>query len=148
MELSLGAVNFRLHMESPPSALSLYDPIFLLWCNGPSGKTSIDELSRALIQSADPEGEICALLSQANWRCHLVAGVALVTSGHKTKSQLVKALRGTLDAGSWAPPQLAVCLACIDPDFSLQAKARIESGCPVVVRPSANSYEVSGKAHH
>jgi hypothetical protein len=132
-------------MESLPSgsALSQYDPIFLLWCDEPHGKTGVEEVSKALAESADPEGDICALLSEANWRCHLVASVALVISEYRTKPKVVEALWGALDAGSWVSPQIGVCLASIDPDFSLQAKVRIESGCPVVVRPSATSEGVA-----
>ena len=145
--VSLGMINCRSPMESLPSSLSQCDPIFLLWCDEPHGKISIDEVSKALVQSANPEGDICALLGEANWRCHLVAAVALVISDYRTKPKLVEALWGTLDAGSWVSPQLAVCLASIDPDFSSQAKARIESGCPVLVRPLVNFGEVSVRRH-
>lgn len=134
-------------MESLPRSLSQYDPIFLLWCDGPRGKASVEEVSKALVESADPEGEIGALLREADWRCHLVAGVALAVSELRTKPKLVEALWGAVDAGSWVSPQLGVCLAIIDPDFSLRAKARIESGCPVVVRPSATSGEVAARRH-
>ena len=67
-------------MESPPFSLFQYDPIFLLWCDEPYGRTSIDEVSKALLWSVDREGDIGALLREADWRCHLVAGVALVVS--------------------------------------------------------------------
>lgn len=128
-------------MISLPSASALYnyDPIWLLWCKEPYAKPSIEEVSKALLQSADPEGEICTLLSEADWRSHLIAGVALAISEHGTKPKLVQALWSALDVGSWVSPQLAVCLECIDPDFSLQAKSRIESGCPLVARPSSTS---------
>ena len=134
-------------MESLPRSLSQYDPIFLLWCDEPFGITSIDEVSKALLRSADPEDDIGALLREADWRCHLVAGVALVVSELRTKPKLVEALWGAVDAGSWVSPQLGVCLAIIDADFSLRAKARIESGCPVVVRPSTTSAEVAARRH-
>ena len=128
----------------PPCPLRGYDPSFLLWCDHPHGKVSIDEVSRALVQSTNPEGDILALLSEANWRGHLVAGVALVVSEHKTEPKLVEALWGALDAGSWVSPQLAVCLASIDQDFSLHARARIEGGrSAVLVRQSVNSGEVA-----
>jgi hypothetical protein len=130
-------------MDSAPCTLSEYDPIFLLWCDTPVGRTSLEEVWRALVRSANPEGEIVALLREANWRSHLVAGVALVISEHGVKRSLVEALWGALDAGSWVAPQLGVCLALIDPNFSLQAKARIESGCRVVARASASPGEVS-----
>jgi hypothetical protein len=132
-------------MESRPRSLSEYDPIFLLSCDEPFGRTSIDEVSQALLRSADPEGDIGALLREADWRCHLVAGVVLVVSELRTKPKLVEALWGAVDAGSWVSPQLGVCLAIIDPDFSLRAKTRIESGCPVVVRPSTTSAEVAAR---
>lgn len=140
-------INFGSPMESPPSALSRCDPIFLLWCNPPHAKTSLDEVSTALAQSPDPGDDIFALLNENNWRCHLVVGVALVISTHGTNPKLVEALWGALDAGSWVSPQLAVCLASVDPDFSIQAKTRIESGCPVLVRPSGSAVEaVTGQS--
>jgi len=134
-------------MESPPFSRFQYDPIFLLWCDEPYGRTSIDEVSKALLWSVDREGDIGALLREADWRCHLVAGVALVVSELRTKPKLVEVLWGVVDAGSWVSPQLGVCLAIIDPDFSLRAKDRIESGCLVVVPPSATSGEVAARRH-
>jgi len=130
-------------MQSDPFSLSKCDPIWLLWCDGPRAKTFLEDVSRALIQSTDPEGEIVTLLGDSDWRCHLVAGVALVISEYKTFPQLVKLLWGALDGGSWVSPQLAVCLASIDPDFSVQAKTRIENGCPVVVPPPPASNEAA-----
>jgi hypothetical protein len=118
------------------SALRRFDPIFLLWVDGESGDTAIRELSKKLTDSPDPEGDLSALLSEANWRCHLTAAVALVISHKPVNPRLVDSLWEALDAGSWVSPQLAACLSYLAPDFSSQAKKRIEKGCPVVPRYS------------
>ncbi len=143
----LGVINFPFPMESPTCSLLQYDPIFLIWCDEPYGRNSIDEVSKALLRSADPEGDIGALLRVVDWRCHLIAGVALVISELKMKPKLVEALWGAVDAGSWISPQLVVCLASIDPEFSLRAKARMESGCPVVIPQSDTSSEGAATRH-
>lgn len=97
----------------------------------PDCQKAIHEIEEALRCSSNPEVEISSLLSDTNWRPQLVGAVAAVLDG--PKAVVAQALWRAFDGGSWVSPQLAVCAFYVDRDFSVQAKARIERGCPVSI---------------
>ena len=148
-------VRTRVILSGPPMDSLPFTSVFvpyphhlaLLSCDGAKANEAINALSKALIESTDRDRDISALLHEADWRCHLVAAVALVISEPKPISKLVEVLWTVFDAGSWVSPQLAVCLEYIDSNFSVQAKARIESLCPVPTLPAASSREEAARRH-
>lgn len=78
-------------------------------------------------KAGDPQPAIRNLLTEPNWRPHLVASVAaIVTGGHTTTAQ---ELWDRIDAGSWVTPQIAVALYLVDSNFASQARTRLEAGC-------------------
>jgi hypothetical protein len=78
---------------------------------------------------SNPSSDICRLLTEVNWRPHLVAAVAVIVSGYNAEA--VRLLWHRLDCGSWVTPQIAAALFLVDPDFPSKASARLEARCPV-----------------
>jgi len=78
---------------------------------------------------ATPWPDIQHLLNDKNWRPHLVAAIAIVSSGHDSES--VRLAWRCLDTGSWVTPQLGVALFLSDPDFDAQSRSRLNAGCPI-----------------
>lgn len=76
-----------------------------------------------------PYSDIQTLLTHPDWRPHLVAAVALIISGHDTKT--IEAAWRRVDTGSWITPQLAAALYLVDPDFAAEAQSRLEFLCPL-----------------
>lgn len=78
---------------------------------------------------SNPSSDICRLLTNVNWRPHLVAAVAVIVSGYDAEA--VRLLWHRLDWGSWVTPQIAAALFLVDPGFHSQARARLEARCQV-----------------
>jgi len=104
-------------------------PLYLELLNiEPEAEQAIEAIREASHRSgANLEAELCALLSQDNWRPQLVGGTALVVLGGN-ESRLA-ALWAALDRPCWVSPQLAVVAALVDPAFESRAQERIHRRC-------------------
>lgn len=71
------------------------------------------------------------LLSDANWRPHLVAAAAILFSPKPTRHH--SRLWAAIDAGSWVTPQLVVTAYLSDTGFIERAMSRVSRRCPVIV---------------
>ena len=70
--------------------------------------------------------EICALLSESNWRPNLVGGV-VVLRAQRADAAVLDALWDAIDRPSWVSPQLAVAASVVDPKFADKARPRVGS---------------------
>ncbi len=113
------------------SPLFRSDPGYLALLNLSSREANqaVSSVVECCRKSADPYQEIGRLLDEPNWRFHIVAAVALSVLGYDEPT-FIK-LWAAFDPGSWVTPQLAVAAYLRDPNFSDNARARIESRCPV-----------------
>src|SRR6185369_448338 len=75
---------------------------------------------------------IRALLTERNWRPHLVGIIAVLA--RPRPDVFVVDLWCALDKGSWVSPQLAVALFHVDAAFAAEAKRRMSSGSSVQAR--------------
>lgn len=85
---------------------------------------SINKLSTILGSGSKEELEegIDLLLLDLNWRCHLVAIVALLTSNIIDRKRFISSLWNLLNRGSWVSPQILVALSIIDKNFTNKAE--------------------------
>lgn len=99
----------------------------LLHLHDGKGQTALRRIREALL---DPSWQSYAvkLLSDPNWRPHLVGGAALIC---KPCEEALPALWQAFDGGSWVAPQLAVAAYFSDAKFTRHARSRIEAGCAV-----------------
>lgn len=115
----------------------IFEPIFqsphgylaLLNLNSADSHDAVALVQKCCTSVPDPFPDIYNLLSDPNWRPHLVAAVTVILAGFN--SQATTLLWRQLDCGSWVTPQLAAALFIVDPDFSSQARARLEAKCPI-----------------
>ncbi len=129
--------QFREAMQMAADQFGVFSPVFesepgyldFLNLGSRVAKQTVSLVAECCRKSADPYPEIGRLLDENNWRFHIVAAVALSVLGFDGPT-LTK-LWGAFDAGSWVTPQLAVAAYLRDPGFSENARARIESRCPV-----------------
>lgn len=68
-----------------------------------------------VLQAGGYEGGLRALLSDVNWRPHLVGAVAMVLMDDPLP--FVAGLWQAVRHGSWMSPQLLLVLSAVDPDF-------------------------------
>jgi hypothetical protein len=115
----------------------IFEPVFqtghgylaLLHLGGDGASQAVAAVRACCRVTSDPHLDICRLLTDSNWRPHLVAAVAAFISGYH--SETVRLLWHCLDTGSWVTPQIGATLFVIDPDFSAQTRSRLEAGCPL-----------------
>lgn len=88
-----------------------------------------NDISGIVESNEDASDYIRLMLADVNWRPHLVACVAALTS--PDRNEYAGLMWAAIDAGSWVAPQLAVTLSFCDSDFVENAKQRILEGCPV-----------------
>jgi hypothetical protein len=100
----------------------------LLHADGSDCQVVIRRVQTAL-KAPQASEVIPQLLSDRNWRPHLVAAVAILLADDSAR--FAHALWSAVDAGSWVAPQLVVTLRFTDPDFVEGAKRRIEQRCPI-----------------
>ena len=103
----------------------------LLHLEGAESQETCKKIYEITNSSEEARAFISLMLSDVNWRPHLVACIATLTSPSREK--FVQALWDAFDAGSWVAPQLAVVLSFSDLDYEANAKQRIENLCPVLV---------------
>ena len=89
---------------------------------------TIDRIQSALGKNAHAQG-IHAMLSEPNWRPHLVAALAITLNRGEFFN--FNPLWCAIDAGSWVTPQLVVTALFSDPAFASQVVSRIETHCSV-----------------
>jgi hypothetical protein len=89
----------------------------------------LDQLDRALRRSPDPDAELAVMLSERDWRPHIVAAAALAIEGGSRG--VFFALWRAIDRGSPVGPQLAVAASLTDELFEEEARRRIELRCPI-----------------
>lgn len=92
---------------------------------------AIDRITRALA-APDASQSVGQMLSQMDWRPHLVAAVACLVNSDE---MVVEDLWCTLDRGSWVTPQLVVVALLVDPDFPERAMSRVARRCPIAMPP-------------
>jgi len=123
---------------APPVEFGIFQPVFfqdaeylrLLHLVSEEDASCAVDLVRECCRSVpSPHSDIQALLAHPDWRPHLVAAVALILSGHDTKT--VEAAWRRVDTGSWITPQLAAALCLVDPQFVTEAETRLEFLCPL-----------------
>jgi|SRR5271157_4166565 len=114
---------FSLLFNSEPGYMDLLIP------DPRRGKLAVSRVIECCHSSSDPSPDINRLLDQENWRPHLVAAVALSALDYSQVS--FNKLWDAFDAGSWVTPQLAVAAYLRDPEFSDQARARVQARCPI-----------------
>ncbi len=126
-------------MNTSQQRFGVFSPLFdshpgyldLLHLDLRRNKLAVSRVIECCHSSPDPLPDINRLLDQENWRPHLVAAVALSALGY---SQVAfKKLWDAFDAGSWVTPQLAVVAYLRDPEFSGQARTRVQARCPIDV---------------
>ena len=91
---------------------------------------SIDRLDYIIFKNSihDIVDGIRLLLSNENWRPHLVACLATLKVDKERQSQIKVYLWNRLQSGSWASPQILVILSIIDPEFNIKAKQICKNG--------------------
>jgi hypothetical protein len=117
----------------------IFEPVFesahgylaLLHLTDDDAPKAVDLVRECCHRIANPYPEICRLLSEPNWRPHLVAAIALIVSGHD--SEATRCMWHRFDTGSWVTPQIGVALYLVDRDFEAQSRLRLEAGCAVDV---------------
>jgi hypothetical protein len=70
-----------------------------------------------------------AMLTDENWRLHLVAGVATYFD---PSTESINDCWAAIDAGSWVTPQLAAVVSAVDPNFTDEATMRLDNGAPLL----------------
>ena len=113
-----------------PGELNVPGYLTLLHMDGSDCRVVIQRIRKAL-HANDAREFIVKLLSDSNWRPHLVSAVAVMLS--KDPGEFSSALWSAVDTGSWVAPQLIATLALTDPEFVANAKHHIELRCPVSV---------------
>jgi hypothetical protein len=91
----------------------------------PDAADLIARVTKALDARTAPH-YVALLLSQPDWRLHLIAAVAhlLDERGKLGRDPLWR----TIDAGSWVTPQLVATASLRDGQFDMNARARVEPG--------------------
>lgn len=86
---------------------------------------SIESVARILriVRVGDVYADIHRLLSDVNWRPHLVGGVAMLVA--EESAPLVSTAWRAVDSGSWVTPQLVACLAVADRAFPDEVRIRL-----------------------
>lgn len=115
----------------------IFEPVFesahgylaLLHLPGNEAVIAVAQVRDLCLNESAREEDISRLLSEINWRPHLVAAVATIVSGYNART--VRSLWQRIDLGSWVTPQLAVALFLVDPDFEAQSRHRLELRCPI-----------------
>ncbi len=104
--------------------------LVLFSLNPPAEASAALEVVRGALQrSPNPRGEVEEMLSDTNWRPHVIGAVALrEMSVELRKPEL---LWRTLDAFSWASPQVAAVGCLVDPAFEDNARRRILARCEI-----------------
>jgi len=124
-------------MKTTRRRFGIFSPLFdaepgyldLLHLPSPKSNLAVSRVIECGRLSSDPFLDIGRLFDEANWRPHLVGGVALCVLGYD-RTAFAK-LWSAFDTGSWVTPQLAVVAHLRDPDFSDQARVRVQARCPV-----------------
>jgi len=88
---------------------------------------SVEAVARIMriVRAGDVSADIDRLLRDANWRPHLVGGVAMIVA--KDSAGPVSAAWRAVDCGSWVTPQLVACLAFADHSFPDEVRSRLTS---------------------
>lgn len=91
-----------------------------------------------LVEGAESEGEIAALLDSPDWRLHLIAAAGLLLHGPSPGT--LDALWERIEVGSWVAARLAAVSFLLDDRFAGKAKAWIEAryGPPAPPRGGVN----------
>ena len=89
--------------------------------------TAIDIVARLAGKRGAPES-FGALLTDPNWRPHVIAAVAARVHRYPDDSAM---LWNTADRGSWVVPQLVAAISMIDESFRESAIERLQDGCPM-----------------
>lgn len=94
---------------------------------------SFESVARVLriVRAGDVSADIDRMLSDVNWRPHLVGCVAMLVA--EESARLVPTAWLAVDSGSWVTPQLIACLAFADPCFPDEARTRLSSQWQVAV---------------
>ena len=114
-----------------PNSLPIPAYLELLNLNGHNAKGSVSLVTNCRRSVSDPYNDIGRLLSDQDWRSHLVAAVALSVTVHDCNA--FDQLWSAIDAGIWVTPQLAAVAFLRDPAFVERARERLASGCKVTV---------------
>ena len=131
------SIYVSLAHERMKPEFGIFEPVFqsahgylsLLNLHGDDAGQSVALVEDCCSRTSDPYLDICRLLAETNWRPHLVAAVAVFVLGcHR---DAVRLLWHRIDTGSWVTPQIGATLFEVDPDFSAQARKRLETGCPL-----------------
>jgi hypothetical protein len=93
----------------------------------------IDRIAQAL-QAGRTQEWVTAMLTDFNWRPHLVAAMALLLD--QSRSLDTSPLWVAIDGGSWVTPQLVVTALFSDATFATKAAQRMETGCLIHVPPA------------
>lgn len=101
----------------------------LLGLRGADAPEAVARVRDCCQRTSDPFPDVCRLLTDTNWRPHLVAAVAAIVRGYHDEA--VRLLWRRLDTGSWVTPQIGVALSLVDPDFLRSAHERLEARCPL-----------------
>src|SRR6185503_20140689 len=100
---------------------------------------AVADVRDAARSTPDVTRALVAMLSEDDWRAHLVAGVAALAP--PADGAVVDAAWTAIDRGSWITPQLAVALFFIDPQFPGRAASRIaQRGGDSVRRAEGDPY--------
>ncbi len=129
-----------------PGGLEVPGYLTLLHMSDPDCRVVIQRV-RSALRSNDAREYIVKLLTDSNWRPHLVAAVAVLLS--EDPGDFSSALWSAVDAGSWVAPQLIATLALSDSEFVANAKHHIHQCCPVSVRvglPPLERHSATGPA--
>jgi hypothetical protein len=117
----------------------IFEPVFesshgylaLLHLDANDTSQAVEAVRQCCLSVEAPYPDIRQLLTDKNWRPHLVAAAALIISGYDSES--VRLAWRCLDTGSWVTPQLGVALFLVDPDFDDHCHSRLSAGCPIDV---------------
>ena len=120
-----------------PPEFGIFAPVFetahgylaLLGLRSSDAPESVARVRDCCRRAPDPFPDVCRLLTEANWRPHLVATVAVIIRGYHEEA--VRLLWRRLDTGSWVTPQIGVALSIVDPEFLQRARERLEARCPL-----------------
>ncbi|HUS63040.1 MAG TPA: hypothetical protein VMZ28_00810 [Kofleriaceae bacterium] len=129
-----------------PSFRALFQPeprhLVILHLPSTPSINPFDDVRAALAASPAPDGELLALFSARDHRCHLVAAGALLADG--VNAARLTALWDALSAGTWAAPQLAATAYLLEPRFEARARATIlaRSAWPKVVTSLGSLYRL------
>jgi hypothetical protein len=99
------------------------------WSSDAEARAVLDLLRQSIASSDNASAEVANLLKELHW-CYQFIGAMAILMGNAT-TETIQELWRAFDSGSWVLPQLAVVAFYGDPDFAIQARRRIKTGCPI-----------------